>query len=1174
MTSIHDGTDAERLRRRLGWPALARSVQPDVRVALLSTFTAEPLVPYLGTELAGAGIGPDLWVAPFNQIERQCLETDSDTARFAPHVAVCVPRLEELWSGRHLPLDADPDGYGDDLRFVAEACVAAATRWDTDLVFVLPPVPEIRPAGVGDDGNAGGVLAAAAAARESVRGMLADRARVHVVDGEAVLRSIGSRDAYRPALLATARIPYSEEYFDQLGRRIGRLIALTRRPGGTLLVLDAKDLAGTGGVAQTGRSAASADGGRALPAPDSTFTAYVAEVARAGLPIGVCAGSEPRSELEAVLPGARWQMSSADRAQDLRDLARAAGVDVNRVVFVSSDESDLARVRAELPDTATVELPAEREQWVWVLNANPAIDNLRPVRGTSVPVPVSTSVESAPTLEGFLASLRLSVGFVPRPELDATEAEDLTRRVSEFHLDGAVWKADRFTAADPRTVCFGVTVADRFGDHGMCGVVVAKPDGAVFVVEAWVLTCPVLGKGVEDRVLDRIRTLAAASQCTTIAFAYQATPRNDVLRAYLADLASGSASAPLASGPVRIPVGRGEAKRRVSAPQPPERRVSAPQPPERPVPPPSRRRPAVRPFAAAQLTSADQILKAIQSGRPPVAQAASSGQQTVTAPRTDMERRLLPIFRDVLRVTELGVDTGFFTLGDSMLGVQLVAKANRAGVRVTLRQLFQYQTVADLATVATVATVATEVAAEGPVVGVDSAPLLPLQSWFFGLGLAEPGHFNQSLRFELREDVDLDAVRRAVAALVERHASLRVRFEAVDGGVRQIDMGPPADPPFLRIDLSHLDPDAWEPALAERELALQRAMSPEDGRLAIFAVFTFGTARPPRLLVIFHHLAIDGITWRILLGDLQEGYRQALLGEVSLAAESFPVLAWARRLHEYAQSEPVRAELPRWLAAERTDIAALPADFVDDLSEGAFTAGEVEDFSAEETAALNETAVMGYRCSLDVLLLAAAVRVLTRWTGRSRLLVDVVNHGREAFTGGVDLSRTAGWLVMNVPTVFDASGADGLSDLVPAVLESMQAWSSDHGAGDSLLRHLCDDDAIRAELAALPRAEVLFSYDGDIDNVQTDGPLLGEVIPGTVRDIAPSASTPHTLVFEAMIIGGGIRTEIRYRDSRYRRATIQSLAKEWATEIRSLIGHLDVPGTPGRTPIDHGARRD
>lgn len=1152
MTVIHDGTDADRLRRRLAWPALARSIEADVRVALLSTFTADPLVPYLGTELAEAGVGADLWVAPFNQIERQCLETGSDTARFAPHVAVCVPRLEELWSGKHLPLDADPADYGDDLRFVAEACVAAAERWDAELVFVLPPVPEIRPAGLGDDGNAGGVLAAAAAARESLRAMLAGRDRVHVVDAEAVLRSIGSRGAYRPALLATARIPYSEEYFDQLGRRIGRLIALTRRRGGTLLVLDANDLAGDAGVAESGRSAAPAGGDRARMSPESTFTAFLAEVARAGIPVGVCGTSELRSRLEAGLPKVLWQVSSADRSRDLRDLAAAAGVSADRVVFVSSAASDLTRVRTDLPDTAIVELPAEREEWVWVLNADPAIDNLRPVRRPAAPARAADSAQTAPTLESFLASLRLSVGFVPMSELTAAAAEDLTRRVSEFHLDGAVWEADRFTALEPRTVCFGVTVEDRFGDHGMCGVVVARPDGPVLVVEAWVLTCPVLGKGVEERVLDRIRTLAAASRCTTIAFAYQPTARNDVLRAYLTDL-TGSASAALAPGRVVIPVGPREA----------QRHVSAPQPPEAPATRPPGRRSAVRPVAAARLTNAEQILTAIQSGRPRVPRATPA---QVTAPRTDMERRLLTVFQDALGVTELGVDAGFFTLGDSMLAVQLVAKANRAGIRITLRQLFRYQTVADLAAVAT-DVASPEAAAHEDVVGIASAPLLPLQSWFFGLGLAEPGHFNQSQRFELPVDVDVDAVRRAVAALVERHASLRVRFEDTGAGVQQVDMGPPAEPPFVHVDLSHLDPDAWEHALAERELSLHRAMSPQDGRLAMFAVFTFGASQPPRLLVIFHHLAIDGITWRILLGDLQEGYRQALAGQISLAAESFPVLAWARRLHEHAQSEPVRAELPRWLAAERTDTVQLPTDFVDAPREGALTAGEVEVFSAEETARLHTVAVTGYRCSLDVLLLAAAVRVLTCWAGGPRLLAEVVNHGREAFMAGVDLSRTAGWLVLNVPMVFDASGSDGLSDLVPAVLESMQSWSSDHGAGDNLLRYLSDDDSIRAELAALPRADVLFSYGGDIDSAQSDGPLLGEVVSGTVPDIAPSASTPHGLMFEALIIGGRIRTEIRYRGSQYRESTIKGLAKEWATEVRSLLVHPDVASTSPRSEI-------
>jgi FkbH-like protein/non-ribosomal peptide synthase protein (TIGR01720 family) len=1130
---------AERLQRRLRWPKLARSASPDIRVALLSTFTVEPLVPYLGTELADTGVHAELWVAPFNQIELQCLAAESPTARFGPQIVVCVARLEELWSGRNLPLDAAPGAYEDNLRYLAEACRDAAGRWNADLVFVLPPVPETRPLGVGDDGNECGVAAVAAQARESVRRLLAGCDRVHIVDAEAVLRSIGSRAAYRPALLATARIPYSEEYFHLLARRISRLVTLVRLAGRPLLVLDADVFAGSDPDKLAAAPALNVD--QARMGPETTLAAYLAEMARGSVSIAVCnATPAARARLEASLPVVAWAAAATDRPQQVRELAVAAGVGLDRVVFLGSQQS-AAEILDTLPAVTALQLPPDHEDQVSVLNDSAVVDQLPPARPPVAARPGATPADAVLTLEGFLDSLRLSVHYVPLTDGGAESAADLTRRVSEFHLNGEVWSAERFAAQRPGTVCLGVTVSDRFGDYGLCGVVVARPEGQLLVIDGWVLTCPVLGKGVEGQILRLLIELAVERQCSTVTFRYCQTPSNGTIREYLATLISGSATASLDSAAIQVAVG-----------QRAEPAVGTPGPSGSPVPPRHRRRPPGRPSTAGRLTKAAQILQAVEAGRPGPTVAAGSA----APPRTDKERRLLKVFRDVLHAPNIGVDTSFFVYGDSMLAVQFVAKANLSGLRVTLRQVFQHKTVAGLASVAS------EVARDDEDVMVTSAPLLPLQSWFFGLNLADPGHFNQSQRFELPRDVDVDAVRHAVAALLDRHSSLRMRFVRTAGGVHQEDPGPPPEAPFAHIDLGALNRDDWEPALVSHELHLHKAMSPERGRLAAFAVFTFGRQRPPQLLVMFHHLAIDGITWRILLGDLQEGYRQALrAGRVVLAPQSFPVLAWARRLHAFAQSSQVRAELPRWLGAGRTQVEALPRDVPDASGRGVLTHSAASGLTASETAALRELALSVHQVSLEVLLLAAAVRVLAGWARTRRLLVDVVNHGREAFAGGVDLSRTAGWLVLNVPVIFDVDDPGELAGLVPAVNDQLRHWSSDHGAGDNLLRFLSADESVRKQLAALPGADVLFSYGGDIDSGRTGGPLLGRSVPGRGPDIDPGADTPYLLQFEALIIGGRFHAEIGYRAAQYRAPTIRRLVDEWVGQLRGLI--RDTPALAG-----------
>jgi non-ribosomal peptide synthase protein (TIGR01720 family) len=1041
-------SDADRLRARMHWQKLARqSRDTDLRVALLASFTVDPLVPYLGNALTGDGFTPELWVGPFNQIERQCLDDASETAKFAPQVLVVAPRLEELWSGKPLPLDVPHQEYEAGLRYVADACVKAAERWNAELLFVLPGIPGIRPAGVGDDGNSAGVMATAAVVRESIRRHLASHS---VVDSEVLLRGIGD-DAYRPSLMATAQIPFSEEYFDLLARRISRLIGLRRRPHSPLVVLDH----GLG----------------------TTLDDFLAEVSRLG---------------------ALVERGDAAQISEL-----SAGAD--RVVFLSKDASAIAQVATRTPEVATVLLPADPEFWPRVLNDSGLVDQIPPSRAKP-----AVSASPALTLESFLQSLNLSVECTALTPETHEAAADLTVRVSEFHMDGGEWPVRKF-AEQPGT-WWGIHVRDRFGDHGMCGVVGGRADGTTFVVDVWVLTCPVLGKGVEEEVLNHLGDRARELGCDSMTFGYRPTPRNDAFHRFL-------------SGLRPFPIG--EAAEIVI---PATGTSTGHRAPETAVPRQVRSRPVIRPNGKVRLSNATQILDAVAARGP---KPVRNSDVAVIQPRTDTERLLTEVFASVLRVPEIGIEHNFFSSGgDSMLAVRMIAKANQAGLRMTLRQVFKHQTPAALATVATAVQ-----RYESSAVEVGPAPILPSQGWFFGLDLANPDHFNQSQRFEVA-DADPAAMRRAVAELLRRHQALRVRFGRTAAGWQQTDSGPPGTTPFTHVDLA--GQDDWDAAITAAETRMQSSMRPADGRLFQVALFTFGTGRLPLLLIVTHHLAIDGVSWRIVVEDLENSYRREL-GAVGLPAPAgIPVLAWAKRLSEYAQSEEIRAELSKWLV--RDEIAPLPVDV--DAPRGAFTHTLEVQLSADETKALRERAVTVDRVSLDVLMLTAVTTALAQWTKQRRFLVDVVNHGREPFIDGVDVSGTVGWLNANVPVLFEIE-----DDLVPAIERRLREHSSHHGLGDNLLRYL-GEQSVQDQIGAMPKAEILFAY---IGHVGADEQSLFKRAPcGGELDMDPGADTRYSLQFNTLIIGDRVVLEIYYHGTRYHESTVQSLLADCATVLKGL----------------------
>src|SRR5262249_46109731 len=157
--------------------------------------------------------------------------------------------------------------------------------------------------------------------------------------------------------------------------------------------------------------------------------------------------------------------------------------------------------------------------------------------------------------------------------------------------------------------------------------------------------------------------------------------------------------------------------------------------------------------------------------------------------------------------------------------------------------------------------------------------LTPIQCWFFEAAPVSPGHFDQSVTLELVDGVDEAALRAALDALLVRHDALRMRFEQVDGGWRQ--WNPPPQPVEVldRCGLSALGVVRQDDAVATMAAGVHAGFDLGHGPLLRAVLFDLGSGRRPVLLVAVHHLVVDGVSWRILLDDLDTGYRQALRGE-------------------------------------------------------------------------------------------------------------------------------------------------------------------------------------------------------------------------------------------------------------------------------------------------------
>ena len=524
---------------------------------------------------------------------------------------------------------------------------------------------------------------------------------------------------------------------------------------------------------------------------------------------------------------------------------------------------------------------------------------------------------------------------------------------------------------------------------------------------------------------------------------------------------------------------------------------------------------------------------------------------------SETERRLVELWAQTLGVDDVGVDDNFFELGgDSILSIKLVSRAADVGIYFTPKQLFQAQTIAELAPgVSSTPRVEPE---QGPIVG--PVLLSPIQHWFFEQRFAEAHHFNQAALLAVPAGVDAAMLVRALQAVVEHHDALHLRFHESGGRWHQHSDPPDRELTVASANLSALAADAI-PAALERACGRVQATLSLEGPLLRVALLTLGVTRPRRLLIVIHHLAVDGVSWAILVEDLWRAYGQLAQGlPVSLPAKTSSFRDWGRRLSERAAAPDAAEQADFWLD-QLAAVHPLPRDLRGDDNTVAVTRTVRVELTNEETSDLLRQLLAQYHVEINAVLLYALARSLRAWTDRAEVAVAVEGHGREPIFDDIDLSRTVGWFTSIFPLALRLPEADDPGAGLRALADQIAALP-DGGVGYGLLRYLSPDQEVRERLASPPWPELSFNYLGQLDDDRTD-PLTERT--GNVR--SPAGTRSHLLEVNGAVRGGRLVFDVYYSPSFHRAETIRTLAGAFTGELRRL---LETIGLPAADPDPRG----
>ncbi|MBW4428108.1 MAG: amino acid adenylation domain-containing protein [Nostoc desertorum CM1-VF14] len=545
---------------------------------------------------------------------------------------------------------------------------------------------------------------------------------------------------------------------------------------------------------------------------------------------------------------------------------------------------------------------------------------------------------------------------------------------------------------------------------------------------------------------------------------------------------------------------------------------------------------------------------------------SDSNAQNFTPPTSETEKQLAAIWAEVLRLEKVSIHDNFFELGgDSIISIQMISKANQMGLQLIPKQIFQYQTIAELATV--VGTNQKIHANQDVVTGI--LPLTPIQHWFFEQNLTDAHFFNQSALIEVATNLEIGLLQTVIQRLISHHDALRLRYEQNNGHIQQINDDLKEAIPLCVIDLSQLSAAEQAAAIKRHDIELQESLNLTSGEIVKFALFKLDEEKPSQLLIVIHHLAIDSISWRILLEDLTTAYQQVSQGQaIKLPRKTTSFQDWSKQLTSYAQSEKIKQELDYWLSELQQTTPSLPVDYHPEKDGNLLCSAKYINvfLTPEETQKLLQEVPQTYNTQINDVLLTALVESFSQWSGENALLVDLEGHGREDLFAGVDLSRTVGWFTTLFPVRLQQSQVGKPEETLKSVKEQLRHLPN-HGIGYGVLKYLSEDDDFQRRCQDLMKAQVSFNYLGQFDQVLTASGVLGTVKEWK-SERSHSGDRSHLLEVSGLVSSQQLEIQFVYSEKIHRRETIAQLANEFLNVLRNLITHCQSASSQFYTPSD------
>lgn len=524
------------------------------------------------------------------------------------------------------------------------------------------------------------------------------------------------------------------------------------------------------------------------------------------------------------------------------------------------------------------------------------------------------------------------------------------------------------------------------------------------------------------------------------------------------------------------------------------------------------------------------------------------------APTGNKEQTLVAVFEEVLGKENISMQDDFFALGgDSIKAIQIISRLKQKGYTLTVQDIMQQATIQDMAERAENAALIID---QSQLIGI--VPLTPIQQYFFENTTKGTHHYNQSVLLQSSTSISAEALEQVFHKMILHHDALRAFFyKKDDKWIQEIKNEAIA----FQVQECKYDQHNFA-AQCEQ---YQSSFDLENGPLFQAVLFRGETSN--YLLLIAHHLVIDGVSWRIILEDLQTLYTQFSNGEnLELPLKTHSLQYWQEKQLQYANSKQLEEEEKYWKSIQQATSSKtleLPRDYA---FEGINCYGDFEtemfQLSVELTENLLTKSNQAYKTTINDVLITALGNALEVVFDKNEFVLQLEGHGRENIEEGIDITRTVGWFTTIYPVYLSMKNKDNDIDRLIEVKETLHRIPN-HGIGYGILKYIKN-----STLNVLP--DISFNYLGDFDSGRTDADSAIFQFSGLDKGKDIDASTERTgsIDITGILVQGKLQIMVSYNKNYFSNTTIREFKNIYNQKLESLIHHLSGTEEGHLTPVD------